>query len=151
MTTASYVLALVGALIAAYGSLLKWRRTSEKMPNRLLARLRQLGDKTRRWLRFGRPMHHTIDAHLTGTGTFTADLGLIRGGTEREKWLRIDGALDALARAQAEDRANMAEQIKQGINDYRDEELANTRRDTLITGIGLVMTIAGILLRVLAG
>ncbi|MCU1701365.1 MAG: hypothetical protein JWR34_7428 [Mycobacterium sp.] len=156
MTTVSNVFSLLGAMVTAYGLLCLWRRTSDT-PSRWCTWLRKLGQKARRWVRFGSagPIHHTIDSSLAVTADTTGGLGLIRGGTEGERLARLEQVIDALreqqASSSAEAREHTADLIRQRLDDYRTTERANTRRQTLITATGLVMTVAGIVLRILAG
>jgi hypothetical protein len=100
-------------------------------------------------------MHHTGDAHREVTATMTAGGEVTRGGTQRDRLARIEQQIDAQAEqhdsARAEDLKHNAQLIKQEINDYRATERANTRRQTVWAAIGLVMTITGIVLRILAG
>jgi hypothetical protein len=179
------VLTLLGALVTGYGLLRIWLRTAPPGappgpvqtiapagipsgeafgtptvtsgdPTRSPARMRKLGHKARRWVRFGRPIHHTADASLDVTVTTTAGGEVTQGGTEGERFARLEQAIDALreqhASSSAEAREHTADLIRQRLDDYRTAERANTRRQTLITATGLVMmTIAGIVLRILAG
>lgn len=185
------VLALLGALISSYGLRRVWHRTAPPSipgPTQYIrpagippgesfgastvtadnpqpaARTggRKLAEKAKRWMRLGRPIHHTGNANLEGTATGTAGGDVTRGGTEAEQLARIRQMIDALgeqnASARAEDQRHNAELIKQAINDYGATERANTRKQTRIaaTGLamnvfGLAMTIAGITLRILAG
>jgi hypothetical protein len=180
MTAAGNVLALLGALVTGYGLLRIWRRTAppgpvqtiapigiesgeafglptvtSDNPNRSTAWVRKLGHKARRWVRFGRPIHHTGDASLDVTVTTTAGGEVTDGGTEGERLARLEQAIGDLreqqASSSAEAREHTADLIRQRLDDYRTTERANTRRQTLITATGLVMTVAGIVLRILAG
>jgi hypothetical protein len=173
------VLALLGALINSYGLRRVWHRTAPPSipgPTQYIrpagippgesfgastvtadnpqpaARTggRKLAEKAKRWMRLGRPIHHTGNANLEGTATGTAGGDVIRQ--------MIDALGEQNASARAEDRRHNAESIKQAINDYGATERANTRKQTRIAAIGLAMnffglamTIAGITLRILVG
>lgn len=171
MTTAGNVLALLGAIVTTYGLWRVWRRTASPLapgPAQTIApagipsgeafgtpTVRNVADTFKRWARFGRPIHHTGGADLEVTVTTTAGGEVTRGGTEPERLARIEQQIDALAEqhasSRAEDLKRNAQLIKQEINDYRAAERATTRRQTVIAAIGMLMTITGIVLRILAG
>lgn len=144
MTTAN-VLTLVGAIITAYGVIGILRRNWDGWP----AWVRQLTGRAKRFLRFGRPVHHTADAHRDITATITASGVVLTGGAD--DLIHIWQAIDSLTEQQANNPQQTAELIKQQIGCHDAAQRANTRRQAWITAIGLAFTTAGIVLRIVAG
>jgi hypothetical protein len=178
--TVGNVLVLLGTIVTACGLLYTWSRnappskspvqsisatgipsgeafgtptiTQERGPSHWTTWAR----RAKLWARFGRPVHHTADAHVivAPTITATARMPAPHIGTEAARVARVEQAIDALTEqhaSAAEDLRRDAELIKQEFNDYRAAVRADTRRQTLITGIGAALTIAGVVLLILAG
>lgn len=147
---------LLGTIVTACGLLVIWHQNSDT-PQRWWAWLRTLAATSKRWARFGRPVHHTADAQLivVPTITATARMGVPHVFTDADQLARIERAIDDLANKTASERAAdsrlNAELIKQEINNYRAEQRAATLRQTAIAAIGVALMITGTVLLLLAG
>ncbi|CAM3510984.1 hypothetical protein MYCO108962_23645 [Mycobacterium colombiense] len=156
MATAGNVLVLLGTIVTACSLLVMWHQNSDTL-QKWRASLRNLGAKARRWARFGRPVHHTAEAHTIVAPTMTATARMLtpRIGTDADQLARIERAIDELANKTANERADdskrNAEAIKQAISAYGAEQRAATRRQTAIALLGVALTIAGTVLLLLAG
>jgi hypothetical protein len=107
--------------------------------------------RAKRFVHFGRrrPVHHTSDARLDITATATGNGVVLSGGPA--DLVRIWQAIDHLAQQQVSDQQQTADLIKRQIGEHDAVQRAKTRRQVLITAIGLAFTIAGIALRLVAG
>jgi hypothetical protein len=148
MTTASAVLALLGALIAVYGPVGVLRRNSDRAGNVLVvptgAYLHAIRGRpivtnaqSSRSARFRQLIHHTprTDAQLTRSEPWERDIEDLAQQVTTAQAEELDRLRQEIAADRAVDRAK------------RDADRAYTRRQAWITLIGLAMTVVGIVLR----
>jgi hypothetical protein len=167
LSMASLVLTLLGASVIACYACVVLMRTSDTSPrawarnlaDKARGRARNLADKARG--RLGRPVHR--DAHLGAAGNLAATatpvasawFGRVTQGPIDESLLPIYRELDAIllraekSDAKAGDIQRDGEQFKRDIKDKWATDRANTRRQAKIAVIGAVLTITGIVLRIM--